>query len=45
MPKLTREFGYKNPLEVPRFDKIELDMVGEAVNNTKKVPPPPRTSR
>ncbi len=36
--KLTEEFGYKNPLEVPRIDKIVLNMgVGEAVNDTKKV--------
>jgi large subunit ribosomal protein L5 len=38
VPKLTQEFGYKNPLEVPRLDKIVLNMgVGEAVNDTKKV--------
>ncbi len=37
-PQLTREFGYKNPLEVPMIDKIVLNMgVGEAVNDTKKV--------
>ena len=36
--KLTKEFGYKNALEVPRLDKIVLNMgVGEAVNDTKKV--------
>src|SRR5574337_123994 len=36
--KLVKEFGYKNPLEVPRLDKIVLNMgVGEAVNDTKKV--------
>jgi large subunit ribosomal protein L5 len=36
--KLTDEFGYKNPLEVPRIDKVVLNMgVGEAVNDTKKV--------
>jgi large subunit ribosomal protein L5 len=36
--KLTEEFGYKNPMEVPRIDKIVLNMgVGEAVNDTKKV--------
>ncbi|HHB82376.1 MAG TPA: 50S ribosomal protein L5 [Devosia sp.] len=35
---LTKEFGYKNPMEVPRLDKIVLNMgVGEAVNDTKKV--------
>ena len=38
MPKLVKEFGYKNALEVPRLDKIVLNMgVGEAVNDTKKV--------
>jgi large subunit ribosomal protein L5 len=38
VPKLTQEFGYKNPLEVPKLDKIVLNMgVGEAVNDTKKV--------
>ena len=38
VPKLTEEFGYKNALEVPRLDKIVLNMgVGEAVNDTKKV--------
>jgi large subunit ribosomal protein L5 len=36
--KLTKEFGYKNALEVPKLDKIVLNMgVGEAVNDTKKV--------
>jgi large subunit ribosomal protein L5 len=38
VPKLTQEFGYKNALEVPKLDKIVLNMgVGEAVNDTKKV--------
>src|SRR5271165_894642 len=38
VPRLTKEFGYKNVLEVPRLDKIVLNMgVGEAVNDTKKV--------
>ncbi len=37
-PALVQEFGYKNALEVPRIDKIVLNMgVGEAVNDTKKV--------
>ncbi|MBL8590420.1 MAG: 50S ribosomal protein L5 [Methylobacteriaceae bacterium] len=36
--KLVKEFGYKNALEVPKIDKIVLNMgVGEAVNDTKKV--------
>ena len=38
VPKLVQEFGYKNALEVPKLDKIVLNMgVGEAVNDTKKV--------
>jgi large subunit ribosomal protein L5 len=38
VPKLVKEFGYKNALEVPKIDKIVLNMgVGEAVNDTKKV--------
>ena len=37
-PALVKEFGYKNALEVPRIDKIVLNMgVGEAVNDSKKV--------
>jgi large subunit ribosomal protein L5 len=36
--QLVKEFGYKNPLEVPTIEKIVLNMgVGEAVNDTKKV--------
>jgi large subunit ribosomal protein L5 len=36
--ELTKQFGYKNPLEVPTIEKIVLNMgVGEAVNDTKKV--------
>ena len=38
VPKLVQEFGYKNPLEVPKLEKIVLNMgVGEAVTDTKKV--------
>jgi len=38
VPKLVKEFGYKNPMEVPKLEKIVLNMgVGEAVNDTKKV--------
>ena len=38
VPKLLKEFSYKNALEVPKLDKIVLNMgVGEAVNDTKKV--------
>ena len=35
---LSKEFGYKNPMQLPKLDKIVLNMgVGEAVNDTKKV--------
>jgi len=35
---LTEKFGYKNALEVPRIDKIVLNMgVGEATQDKKKV--------
>ncbi|MEK9712038.1 MAG: 50S ribosomal protein L5 [Thalassolituus sp.] len=34
--KLTEEFGYKNPMEVPRVTKITLNMgVGEALGDKK----------
>ncbi|MCW5713999.1 MAG: 50S ribosomal protein L5 [Bauldia sp.] len=37
-PELTKQFGYTNLMQVPRLDKIVLNMgVGEAVNDTKKV--------
>ena len=36
--RCTKQFGYKNALEVPTIEKIVLNMgVGEAVNDTKKV--------
>ena len=35
---LTKEFEYKNPFEVPKLDKIVINMgVGEAVNDRKAV--------
>jgi len=35
--ELIKKFGYKNGLEVPRLDKIVINMgVGEAVNDSKK---------
>ncbi|KGJ08513.1 50S ribosomal protein L5 [Paracoccus sphaerophysae] len=35
---LREEFGYKNDMQIPRLDKIVLNMgVGEAVKDTKKV--------
>ncbi len=37
-PSLVEAFGYKNPMEVPRLDKIVLNMgIGEAVADSKKV--------
>ena len=35
---LKEQFGYKNDMQIPRLDKIVLNMgVGEAVKDTKKV--------
>jgi large subunit ribosomal protein L5 len=35
---MTEKFGYKNPMQVPRIDKIVLNMgVGEATQDKKKV--------
>ncbi|MFI0394659.1 50S ribosomal protein L5 [Paracoccus jiaweipingae] len=35
---LKEEFGYKNDMQIPRLDKIVLNMgIGEAVKDTKKV--------
>jgi large subunit ribosomal protein L5 len=37
-PALMQEFGYKNPMQVPRLEKIVVNMgVGEAVQDAKKV--------
>ena len=36
-PSLMEEFGYKNPMQVPRLEKIVVNMgVGEAVQDSKK---------
>ena len=36
--KLREEFGYKNEMQIPRLDKIVLNMgVGEAVADSKKI--------
>ena len=36
--ELTKKFNYANPMQVPRIEKIVLNMgVGEAVNDRKKV--------
>jgi len=37
-PALMQEFGYRNPMQVPRLDKIVVNMgVGEAVQDAKKI--------
>ncbi len=37
-PALKEEFSYKNDMQIPRLDKIVINMgVGEAVKDTKKV--------
>jgi large subunit ribosomal protein L5 len=37
-PQLTERFGYQNPMQVPRLDKIVINMgVGEAVADSKKL--------
>src|SRR5579864_4564731 len=37
-PALMQEFGYKNPMQVPRIEKIVVNMgVGEAVQDAKKI--------
>lgn len=37
-PALMQEFGYENPMQVPRLDKIVVNMgVGEAVQDAKKI--------
>ena len=36
--ELTKKFGYQNPMQVPRLEKVVLNMgVGEGVNDAKKV--------
>jgi large subunit ribosomal protein L5 len=37
-PRLTEQFGYKNPMQVPSLDKVVLNMgIGEGVADRKKV--------
>jgi len=37
-PVMQKEFGYKNPMQVPRLDKIVINMgVGEAAADQKKL--------
>jgi large subunit ribosomal protein L5 len=36
LPELMKEFGFKNPMQAPRLDKIVVNMgLGEAINNGK----------
>ena len=36
VPKLNEKFGYKNPMQVPKLDKIVINMgIGEAKENVK----------
>ena len=36
VPALTKEFGYKNPMEVPKMVKIVINMgLGDAIQNIK----------
>ncbi len=36
--KLTEQFSYSNPMQVPKLDKVVLNMgIGEATTDTKKV--------
>jgi large subunit ribosomal protein L5 len=38
VPELTKKFGYKSVMQVPRISKITLNMgVGEAVNDKKNI--------
>jgi large subunit ribosomal protein L5 len=38
VPALTREFGYENPMEVPRLAKIVVNIgLGEALQNAKAI--------
>lgn len=37
-PKLTEQFGYTNPMQVPRLEKVVLNMgIGEATGDSKLV--------
>jgi len=36
VPAMMKEFGYKNPMQVPRIERIVLNVgMGEAVQNVK----------
>jgi len=37
-PAMVEEFGYKNPMQIPKIDKVVVNMgVGEAVADSKKL--------
>ena len=37
-PELVKQFGYENPMQVPKLDKIVINMgVGEAATDSKKI--------
>src|SRR5919197_264253 len=38
IPALMKDFGYKNPMQVPKMEKIVVNMgLGEAINNNKLI--------
>src|SRR5262245_53181274 len=38
IPALMKEFGYKNPMQVPKLEKIVINMgLGEAISNNKLI--------
>jgi large subunit ribosomal protein L5 len=38
VPTMMREYGYKNPLEVPRIEKIVINVgLGEAIQNARAI--------
>ena len=38
VPQLMKDFGYKNPMEVPKMEKIVVNMgLGEAISNNKLI--------
>ena len=38
VPLLMKDFGYKNPMQVPKMEKIVVNMgLGEAINNNKLI--------
>ena len=46
IPQMMREFGYSNPMEVPRLQKIVLNVgLGEALVNGRAMEAASRTSR